>query len=259
MWSIAVALFASAKWITIQPLLFELGHQGIPRLLAYAFLWPGLDARGFCGSVAVARPARQEWVSAGVKTLFGVLVLWFGVPQLAGRHPLLAGWAGMVGLVFVLHFGSFHLLSLFWRVRGIEAKPLMRRPGTAPSLATFWGGRWNAAFSDLMEEHGLKPLARKLGARWAVMAIFGLSGLLHELVISLPAGGGYGLPTAYFTLQGSGLLLERSRFGQALGLGKGWRGWCFMVLVAGLPAFWLFHPTFVRNVILPMLHAIGAT
>jgi hypothetical protein len=29
------------------------------------------------------------------------------------------------------------------------------------------------------------------------------------------------------------------------------------VVTAG-PAYWLFHPIFIRNVILPMLHALGA-
>lgn len=185
--------------------------------------------------------------------------MWFGVPFFATNHPLVTGWVGMIGLVFLLHFGAFHLLSLLWRALGVNAMPIMQSPGSATSLARFWGGSWNVAFSDLMNEHLFKPIARQLGARRALFAVFLISGLLHELVISLPAHGGYGLPTLYFASQGLALLFERSPVGRDIGLGSGWKGWCFVALVSGATAFWLFHPTFIRNVILPMLHAIGAT
>jgi len=109
-----------------------------------------------------------------------------------------------------------------------------------------------------MHEHVFKPLAKSIGARRALFTIFLISGLLHELVISLPAWGGYGLPTAYFVFQSLGVFFERNKVGRAIGLGSGWKGWCFVLAVAGAPAFWLFHPIFIRNVILPMLHAIGA-
>ena len=95
--------------------------------------------------------------------------------------------------------------------------------------------------------------------RRALLAVFAVSGLLHELVISLPARGGYGLPSIYFAAQGLGLLLERSRAGRRLGLGRGWRGRLFALVVVAGPAFWLFHPPFIHKVILPMLRAIGAT
>ena len=69
------------------------------------------------------------------------------------------------------------------------------------------------------------------------------------LVISLPARGGYGLPTAYFLLQGVAMGAERKlRHGRRL------FAW---VVVAG-PVFWLFHPLFVRQVIIPMMEAMRA-
>jgi hypothetical protein len=88
--------------------------------------------------------------------------------------------------------------------------------------------------------------------------VFVLSGLIHDLVISLPARAGYGLPTAYFVLQGVGITFERSALGRRVGLGKVLEGWIFMVLVVAAPAYFLFHPWFVVRVILPFMHAIHA-
>jgi alginate O-acetyltransferase complex protein AlgI len=82
--------------------------------------------------------------------------------------------------------------------------------------------------------------------------------LIHELVISLPANAGFGLPTAYFLVQGLGVLAERSPAGERLGLGSGIAGWMFTIIVVAGPAFWLFHPPFVSRVILAFMKAIGA-
>jgi D-alanyl-lipoteichoic acid acyltransferase DltB (MBOAT superfamily) len=196
---------------------------------------------------------------ATVKTLFGTSLVWAVVPQIGAAPPLVQGWIGMVGLVFALHFGLFHLLSLFWRARGISAPPIMQSPLSSKCLSEFWGGKWNAAFNDLMREHVFKPLSKRFGAKASLFAVFLISGLLHDLVISVPAGGGYGLPTLYFVVQAIGVWLERSRMGLRLGLGSGWRGRSFALLASGVPAFWLFHPAFIRNVIQPMLEALGAT
>lgn len=54
-----------------------------------------------------------------------------------------------------------------------------------------------------------------------------LSGLVHEIAISVPAKGGYGLPTLYFALQGAAMLIERAAEKRGIMLTSGIRGWCW--------------------------------
>ena len=257
MWLLAASIFAGAKWVTVSD---ELPWRDVSfwRMVAYLFLWPGLNFRSFHTLTPSQPPKLGEWFMAVAKTGAGAVVLWGALRFLPPTHPMVIGWMGMLGITFVLHFGLFHILSNVWRAAGFHAPPLMTKPIVATSLARFWGGQWNKAFNDLMAPHVLAPLARKVGTTGAALAVFLISGLLHEIVISLPARGGFGLPTLYFTIQGAGLWVERSRYGRKLALGRGLRGWLFTAIVAGGPAYWLFHPVFVRHVILPMLRAIGA-
>jgi hypothetical protein len=219
-----------------------------------------MDAVAFLNrEVVPTRPRSIEWALALIKTGLGFALL-FGVTRiLFPNHPLAAGWMGMCGAIFILHFGLFHILSLSWRQAGVNAAPLMRLPLAAASLNDFWGKRWNAAFNELAFRFAYRPLRRRTNPATATLGVFGLSGVIHELVISLPAHGGYGLSTAYFLIQGFGLVLERSPFGRRIGLGQGLRGRFFALAVTACPAFWLFHPPFIHNVILPMFKAIGAT
>jgi hypothetical protein len=52
--------------------------------------------------------------------------------------------------------------------------------------------------------------------------------------------------------------MERSRLGKQLGLRHNIRGWIFTAAFTAGPAFWLFHPPFIRHVILPFMQAIRA-
>lgn len=165
----------------------------------------------------------------------------------------------MAGLVLMLHFGLFQLLSCAWRRLGVQARPLMNKPVWSSSVSEFWGKRWNTAFRDLTHRFLFRPLTTKAGPRSAVAVGFFLSGVIHDLVISLSARGGYGLPTLFFVVQAAALFAERSSAGRKLGLGRGATGWLFTMLVLVLPAFGLFHPPFVRNIILPFMRALGAT
>jgi hypothetical protein len=260
MWSMAFALFALCKWVTFRRVRVRIGRHDRRRILGYLLAWPGMDAAAFLDPAGgVARPTACEWVMAVLKIAFGATLTWVAARAALPDHPLVTGWLGMIGAVFVLHFGVFHLLSLMWRRSGINAVPLMRNPIRSTSLGEFWGRRWNTAFHELASRFTFTPLRSSIGVAGATLMTFLASGLVHELVISVPAGGGYGLPTGYFVVQGLGVAGERSRLGRWLGLGGGWRGWMFTVLVTAGPAVWLFPPPFVNNVILPMMSVIGAT
>jgi predicted DCC family thiol-disulfide oxidoreductase YuxK len=266
-----------------------------PGMDATNFLGPGSCANppncnsGFQNLGRVVRDSTRVACAPILKIAFGVLLLF--IAARTAPNPLLAGWIGMIGMILIFHFGLFDLAAIAWRVAGVDARPVMNSPIKATSLSEFWGRRWNGAFNQLVLDVLFRPLTRWLGGRSsspsrrlsgaggrdarirsrrsstlhfqratgrATLTAFFLSGLVHELVISLPAGGGYGLPTAYFLLQGWGVVAQRTLVGKRFNLERGVRGRIFTMLIAAGPAFWLFHPPFVRNVVLPFMKAIGA-
>jgi hypothetical protein len=251
MWLIAGTLYLSFKWLTWWPA----PRSGVPawRHLGYLFAWPGLDAIAFLQGLARPVPAAREWIFAFAKFVLGGALIWGVSPWLYDAPDYWRGWVGMTGIVFLLHFGLFHLLSLGWRALGVDAKPLMDWPALATSVSEFWSQRWNLAFRDLTHRHLFRPVAARYGARIALVSVFLFSGMLHDVVISLPSGAGWGGPTIYFLVQAAATFVERSSVGQGLGLGKGPRGWLFTMGVLLGPVVLIFHPPFVREVVLPFL------
>lgn len=258
MWTMAVAIFLSCKWLTWQ---HAAGSSQPPwKHAAFLLAWPGMDAASFLADRSLARcaPCRSgEWFAAARNTALGVVLLFTVAPLIPPEHPYVMGWIGMIGIVLILHFGAFHLLSCLWRHAGIEARPLMNRPLASTSLSEFWSRRWNTAFRDLTHRFLFRPLASRLGPRGGVVAGFLFSGAIHDLVISVPARGGYGGPTLFFAIQGVAMVLERSSFGRRIGLGRGWPGRMFAAAVLVAPVGLLFHRPFVVGVIVPFMHAIG--
>jgi len=258
MWALSFAIFLSLKWLTWWRARARVAHPAW-RSAAYLCAWPGMDAEDFLDERQhVSRPAPATWLWAVIETALGAFLLWRTARSVPQEDPLIRGWLGMFGLILLLHFGSFQLIALAWRTLGVDAKPIMSAPLRATSLAEFWGKRWNLGFRQLSYELIFRPLHRTLGVEAAGLLVFLVSGLIHDLVISLPARAGYGLPTAYFLLQGTGITIEHTGFGKRLGLGQGARGWVFMAVVITAPVYWLFHPWFVMRVIIPFMQAIHA-
>jgi Membrane bound O-acyl transferase family len=256
MWTLSFALFAALKWMSWWKARSEIAHT-TGRSFAYLFAWPGMDAEAFLDQDRhVAQPGVREWLSAAAKTALGIVLLWSAARRVS--QPLLQGWIGLLGLIFVLHFGTFHVISLFWRSIGVDAKPIMSSPIASKTLSEFWGKRWNLGFRHLAHDFIFSPLHKRIGATAAGFLVFVLSGLIHDLVISVPARAGYGLPTAYFVLQGLGVMFERSKLARRIGLQNELPSRIFTIIVTAIPAFWLFHPPFVLRVVIPFMRAIRA-
>ncbi len=274
MWVLAVAIFAGCKWLMFRRSTRKIAAArgqatGNPRrsrapMAGYFLAWPGLDATAFLDSDAKPKaPGLRDWLATAANLAIGAtfVALTRLVPV---DQPLLAGWVFMFGLIFLLHFGALRAMTLAWRHAGVDAPLMMENPAAATSLSEFWGKRWNRDFRVLAHEVVFKPAHRMLArlgvsraAGWAMLAVFFVSGLVHDLVISVPARAGFGLPTGYFLLQAAGLWFERSATGRKLGLGRGLTGWLFTFALVAAPAFALFHPPFVVNVMVPFGRAIG--
>jgi hypothetical protein len=218
------------------------------RKLGYFLAWPGLDAVAFLSARRpIAKPTRSAWLQACAMTVFGgaifLAAMWCAVQsELVANHALAVGWLGMVAMVTSFHFGLFRLAGLAWQRAGVVAEPIMDRPLAAANLAEFWERRWNKAFRDLVHRHVVAPLIRRLGPKGALVAGFTFSGLVHELCISLPAGG---------------ILFARSTFGTKLGLRRGPRARLYATLVLAAPLPLLFHEPFVQRVIVPLLETFS--
>jgi predicted DCC family thiol-disulfide oxidoreductase YuxK len=254
MWTLALAIYFGCKWLTWWP---SHASASVGRSLAYLFASPGMDAPAFLGARVARRPPAREWIYGCANVLAGAVILDFLPHALLPAHPLAAGWAAMFALPLMLHFGLFHLIAVAWQSRGVVAEPIMNRPAHSRSLAEFWGRRWNTAFRTLSNAFLFRPLNRFVGPTGALASAFVISGLLHDVVISLPARGGYGRPTLYFLIQFLGIVLERSKLGRRIGLARGVAGRLYAALFTIAPLPLLLHGPFVHRVIVPMLNAVG--
>jgi hypothetical protein len=255
MWTLAFTLYAACKWITWWPSR-SLGSWR--RSMVYLFAYAGMNAREFMSAAPSARPTWRDYIFPAINALAGgAALLSLASSRVGFAHPMLTAWIAMLALALMVHFGVLNLLALLWRSRGIAAEPLMRAPLASRSLGDFWGRRWNVSFCSLSHELIFEPLARRLGATGAMAVAFLVSGLLHDLVISLPAHAGYGRPTLYFLIQFAGLLIERTRGLRRLYARYPIAGRFYAIAFTLAPLPLLFHAPFAERCILPFLAAIG--
>jgi alginate O-acetyltransferase complex protein AlgI len=214
-------------------------------------VWPGMDIRGF----ASRRPDMDQasLPKRFNRGLVNMLVAATGLLLLASYLPALspkaATWFGLVGLLLLVHFGVSELMTVSFRLCGYRVSPLFENPLQSQSINEFWTQRWNRPFADMNRRLFLKPLINRLGRHGGVAAVFLISGVLHELAISYPAGAGWGGPFIYFMIQAGMALLEESyRF-------KG-RLLTWLIVLGPFPL--LFHEPFRLAFIYPLLALLHA-
>jgi Membrane bound O-acyl transferase family len=219
------------------------GANGMARLpvrrLLLFLAWPGMNPRLFERPRRPDRARARALARRGLRNAIGgaLLVVFARAVGHAAAAPML-----MVGLSLLVHFGLFTLFAAGLVAAGFRAGLPFDAPWRATTPDEFWTRRWNRGFAEMTSIAVQRPLAGRLGRRRALLGAFGISGLLHEVAISLPVGAGYGLPTLYFVLQGLA----------ALALGpRPSRAWTLLAIVVPLPL--VFHPWFVRGVVGPLL------
>lgn len=242
MWLLAGAIFFSAKFF----MMWEVGQPAGWRWWGYVAGWPGLDVKPWL------RTKGDAAATESLRWFAGLPALGFGAALISGSARVtesawLQTWVGMLGVILCLHFGVFRWLAFVWQRLGVPVRPIMDAPLLARSLSEFWGGRWNRGFRDFAQCSIGLPMARRWGRGAAFWSVFVFSGLIHEMVISVPAGAGFGWPLGYFLFQGLGIAAER-RFAI--------RSRLWVLVMTGPGALLLFHPPFVERVMAPFLETL---
>lgn len=115
-------------------------------------------------------------------------------------------------LYFSLEFLGRTSALLFSTIGHKTIVDMHNAPWAATSLQNFWSKRWNVWVRDWILSLS-KPLA-KLGANKALFFAFMLSGVFHEMMVSLPYfvltnKNVFGLMIIYFGIQFIGMWLEK--------------------------------------------------
>jgi hypothetical protein len=220
----------------------------------FAGAWIGMRPRLFVGAERESLSGAGALLRRGaMHAVTGFLLVVLARIAWTGTHSLLLATVLVLpGLSLLVHFGVCNLLAGAWRWRGVACEALFRAPLRSQNLAEFWARRWNLAFSEMTTIAVYRPLVDRIGRGPALMAGFALSGLLHEMAISVPVRAGFGLPLMYFLMHGGLVLVERvlSRAGYPL---SGWAGraWVMFWVLAPLPI--LFHRPFLAGLIWPLI------
>ena len=211
MLAICAALFFGFKSVVGTQDLAEGGTAlSADRWLGFVLTWPGMNPATFSRRGA-RLPGAANLIGRGIAELSAgiAMTLFARWLWLRTHQPLLATGPLLIGLSLIGHFGLFSLSAGLWRLRGVPCVAPFQAPLASTSLSEFWSRRWNRPFSELIQRIIYRPVSALAGRPAALSAGFLLSGILHELAISVPARAGYGRPLAYFALQGALVIAEK--------------------------------------------------
>jgi alginate O-acetyltransferase complex protein AlgI len=161
-----------------------------------------------------------------------------------------------VGFSFLVLFARLDFAAIIFRAMGFATEKMWDCPIAATSLGNFWGRRWNRIVPGFLREVIFLPVARRAGAKVALLTVFLYSGLYHEL-FSFMANSGYGGPFLYFMVQCLGVAIENTRWMRRLLRGRVWlaRAWTFAVVF--LPVHLFVNRGMVDGYLVPLLLRAG--
>jgi hypothetical protein len=216
---------------------------GMVSLALFFTAWPGMEAERLIPDRESKESGTAKLFDSSIVRFYaGLVAIFFTAyfaPQMGSEWT---GWCGIIALLLTIHFGLSGVLTVLVRLTNRPAEVLFDAPEKSMSALEFWSKRWNRPFIAMDRKLFMPSLTKLLGLRGAVFATFLISGLLHELAISYPAGGGYGLPLLYFVIQGALAFLERR-------LRLKSRAFTWFGVLAPLPL--LFHQRFRDRLIVP--------
>lgn len=209
------------------------------RYALFAFAWFGMDPDSFRN--------RRKGLSWKNDVRTGLLLMVIGT--LGAGLVWAMGWRQILIMFLPMslgfHFGALRVLKGGLRAAGFPVRTLFPNLLEAQGLGDFWSRRWNVGYSQMMQRLVGRPVEARFGSSAGLMAIFIVSGLLHELAITLPVRSGFGLPTLYFSAHGMLTLLEK-KIGRPFGKLPA-------LLAVALPLGLLFPPAFQSEVVAPFL------
>lgn len=209
-------------------------------LLLYLTVWPGMDPDPLERRGAEISLEGRWFVQGWVTMLLGVVGL-AAMPLLHLDSP----WLGIIGVATTVHLGYSDVLSALIRWLGFPVRRLFDNPLSSLTLREFWSVRWNRPFVEMNKVLFLPLLSPWMGRKAAVTGAFVVSGVLHELAISLPVKAGWGGPLFYFAFQALGMRLQKSDS----------RLFTWLWLLVPVPL--LFHAPFRQDLIAPLLQQIA--
>jgi hypothetical protein len=184
------------------------GSMAFGRGVAFLLFYPGVDPdRAYVPDPSVDRGRGVLRFAAGLAEMLCAFALSTAAERAgilaAGAFP--AAWVRVIALLLLLD-GFGRTMSGVCRAMGTGADDAFDRPWLSRDLAELWGVRWNKFVGRALFHDVYRPWARRLGPLAASMCAFLASGLLHEVLYVLPAGGVPGRYLAFFGIQGAGVI-----------------------------------------------------
>jgi len=249
MLTLIIVLFLSMKAIVLLETSVRLT---VPRLMAFVCGWFGMRPEVFTKRSTSPLAHGTRLVVTGVLSIAaGITAIEFAGHLTPIFRPVAVCFL-FAGCSLILHFGVLNICAGMWRHLGFDCRALFRSPWQASTLAEFWGRRWNVAFSEMVSLAVVRPLTPSIGGRAARLAGFVASGLMHEVAITVPVHGGYGLPTVYFLIQAA--MMDRELHQKTVG---GLSRHALTLSTVLLPLPLVFPAAFVNYVVWPLTKLLG--